>query len=160
MLTRERYNLLIAMAGAQFLWGGQYARPASNLRPGLYAFLKEYAKSFCVFCEAYDDNGEICHIVSGTSTVNSEGRQRRGYIQGNIGYGCRMCNEIQAIDGRIVDYDSIARPDLIPVIWPDNAALKTRTERLQWEKAQAIRAHRELLAEQRREREAQTLGMG
>lgn len=113
------HTLMIIAAGANFDWPTAGSRPNTDPRSGLFAFLKDYANGICAFCGQADENGEACHIVSG-------GKNRRGYVPGNLGYGCRACNEIDAEYGEIVSFESIRRPDLIPTEWPGMPELRRK----------------------------------
>lgn len=113
------YAALVSLAGDDFTWSGSYARPASDIRSGLFAFLADYAGGLCAFCG--DDLGEgwqACHIVSG-------GAGRRGYVPGNLAAGCADCNDADRDQGAIVALSTIMRADLIPTAWPTNTELRT-----------------------------------
>lgn len=137
MLTATAITALTVLAGPAYTWVGVGSRPTSDARVALMAFLKAYASSTCAFCGEEDANGEACHIVSG-------GSARRGWVEGNLAYGCRTCNLIDAKEGTIVAFDSIVRPDLVPMAWPTMPEL-TREGRALKEKGDAETARKRAL---------------
>lgn len=137
MLTADKHAALVTMAGEGMTWENApgSSRPASDVRPALFAYLAEYAGYVCVFCGMADDErtGEACHIVSSGGSVNGN-RIRKGYVESNLGYGCRVCNEIDGETHSIVPFNSIVRPDLIPDKWPSFPTLRVMTKSLREEK--------------------------
>ena len=113
---------LVTLAGTDLSWDVPSARPTSRegYRAGLMTFLYTASQGICAFC-GEDMAGEwnVCHIVSG-------GRNRRGWIAGNVVAGCADCNQTDQTKGfNIVPASSILRFDLIPQEWPSVPELKT-----------------------------------
>lgn len=117
MLTNTDHNLLIVAAGPTFSWPTPSSRPTSDIRAGLFAWLKDACGNVCAFC-GEEGVTQACHIVS------AGGDGRRGYVPGNIAMGCDDCNETDRAAGPIVEYATILRPDLIPTEWPVNSELR------------------------------------
>ena len=118
MITQSMINAFVAYAGPDFTWkaGPPSSRPHTDIRTGLKAFLWRYSDGRCVFCgdEVPERDAQACHIVSSGGP-----KVRRGYVAGNIATGCGPCNDRQAEDGLdIVPLSRIARPDLVPDVWP------------------------------------------
>ena len=139
--TASTHAALVAMAGASFDWNGSHARPDTDVRSGLFAFLIDYSGGLCAFCG--DDAGsdwQACHIVSG-------GKGRRGYVPGNLAAGCADCNDADREQGAIVVLSTIMRADLIPTAWPTNTELR------------AMGKARKAAAEARRQAKREARGM-
>lgn len=117
---------LLTMAGHDYSWPAGGYRPTSSARSGLFAFLKDYADSKCAFCGVHDEHGEACHLVSG-------GPKRKGYVAGNLAYGCRDCNELDADNGKVIAQETIKFPKLIPTVWPSIPELTAQGELLKLE---------------------------
>lgn len=127
MLTVETIVYMTRLAGADFRWtatddvrGGKGYRLSSLPRLGLRLWLAQQADYRCVFCghptPVFDpitgeSIGELCHIVS-------RGPDKRGWLAGNIGWGCSGCNDWQALRGPVVEFVGIAHPERIPTEWP------------------------------------------
>ena len=138
MLTTTKHAELITHAGPSLMWeNGKLGktgqpllgtRPRSDTRRGLRAWLYRESQGLCVFHggPVRWEETECCHIVATGPTQDVNGKRiRRGWVPGNIAIGCRACNEAHAVRyGAVVPMDAIARPDLIPDVWPGETALR------------------------------------
>lgn len=129
--TAETVSTMVALAGPDYSWPSGGSRPTLVIRNGLYAFLADYAGRRCAFCGEDTPEGYACHIVSS----GREGHDgRKGYMPGNLGYGCADCNEIDRQNGPVIEFDSILHPELIPTEWPNRKELAERGEAIAIEK--------------------------
>lgn len=128
MIDSTFHAYLVKWAGTDLMWNngplGKFgplvgARPNSANRRGLQEFLTESQDGICAFC-GEDGADEMCHIVA-------SGPERRGFVPGNIAMGHYACNRDQVTRyGAIVPMAGIARPDIVPTVWPTPTALQTR----------------------------------
>lgn len=122
MITQNIIAENAGLAGSGFTWSAsKSARPHSDIRTGLKAWLYQYAQGLCVFCAMPVSEGrsQACHIVSSGGP-----KVRRGYLAGNIANGCGDCNDRHGESFDIVPLSEIARPDLVPIVWPSNVELR------------------------------------
>jgi hypothetical protein len=116
MLTQIMIDLFILQAGPDFTWATvKSSRPHIDIRTALKKYLWDYANGRCVFCDEpiSFERSQACHIVSsGGPSV------RRGYVAGNIANGCGDCNDDHGTRFEVVPMSEIARPDLVPSVWP------------------------------------------
>jgi hypothetical protein len=121
MLTREQHSRLVSLAGQDFSWPAGGSKPTSKdgVRLGLSRFIEQYANGLCVLCGLFD-GVEIAHIVS---SGKGNGSNAKGYIPGNLGWTCRVCNLVDGEQWKVIPYDSIRHPELIPSVWPSRAEL-------------------------------------
>lgn len=102
-----------SLAGPEFTWDIiRGSRPSSQgYRKGLRLWLYTYQNSLCVFCGEYErvQYMEMCHIVP-RHGIDA------GYLPGNIGLGCRTCNESHGT--RVLSMCDIKLSHLIAMAWP------------------------------------------
>lgn len=112
MLTVEIHHMMVQAAGPKFTWdvveGMAGWRYSPDPRAGLRYFLGEYAGWRCAACGRDLDisEAEVCHIVS-------RGKAKKGFLFGNVFYGCTDCNTAQKENGPIVEFHELI-PELIP----------------------------------------------
>lgn len=126
--TNETHSTMVAAALADWSTMGNTARLSSDPRAGLAAWMLAAQDGICAFCGDAAIQPEVCHIVPG-------GRERKGWIAGNLAIGCRECNELDG--GNLVEFNSIKRADLIQMTWPERTELARigKAEKVAKEKA-------------------------
>lgn len=123
---------MVLAAGPDYTWPAGGSRPTLMVRNGLYAFLASHAGMRCAFCGEYTTDGYACHIVSSGRTGHDG---RKGYLPGNLAWGCADCNEIDRANGPVIEFNSIAFPELIPTVWPSRKELEKEGTRIAQEKS-------------------------
>lgn len=110
MLTVEVHATMVRLAGPSFAWNNGVAghRPTAAARVGLRYFLGQFSDFRCAACGKDVDfsEAETCHIVS-------RGKAKRGFLFGNLFYGCSACNIAQKDNGPVVEFHDLIA-DLIP----------------------------------------------
>lgn len=119
--TADTVTRMVTLATPDYSWPNGGSRPTLMVRNGLFAFLASFAGMRCVFCGEHTDKGYACHIVSSGRTGHDG---RKGYLPGNLAYGCEDCNEIDRGNGPVIAFDSILHPELIPTEWPARKELE------------------------------------
>lgn len=132
MLTMAMHRYLQTMAGSGYEWTDQpSSRPSSLARVGLADFLKTYSGSLCAMCGTFAERGEIAHVVSC-------GPNKKGFYPGNLAWCCEDCNDIDAELWKVIPYDKIRHPELIPATWPSKSELEILGQDVRAEKKAGI----------------------
>lgn len=138
MLTIQTIASLADMAGDDFTWDGVVgsSRPGSAHRRGLAAWMDDAQGHMCAFCGEESSALEFCHIVTRGNKREADGTLTPrtsdtglGWLPRNIARGCRPCNLDQLARGPIVQWERIARPDLIQGEWVAAPILRSMGKR-------------------------------
>lgn len=126
-----RFDML---AGPDRMWDEVTGchRPPSDVRRALRADIAERQGGVCPVCGNAIEFGQFNHVVS-------RGPKVKGFIPGVVFVGCAPCNlrcaylygevtdDGRVVDGGVIPFDGLARPDVIPTEWTPFPILRTRS---------------------------------